>query len=629
MSKQSFYIHKNTIPPYEYDKVISFIESYEPSVRINFLIETYLVLKLLKTENEFAEFKYLIRTFNEHLKNFPESIFDVNYGEINFSYTDVFWELALFLNRLSENDADNFELYIAKYQIQVILLDSRFKLIQLFPAIIKNNFLSVPENIEFFLDHQSGRYIDSSKGIFIKLGVTNQDINDLAKRYCESDLANPNYLQSIVDYKKLSQYSFEDDVKLLSKRTIDRFWEEHFESNGGFAYSQGVGIAPLSDGQLYSFESKGLNYRITFNKTVLDENHEFSTLLNHFIYIFNFFDYNTGLPWLVQNQETFSFSKLFSSKSNADYTDFDNNSKIQYGLLFFAYFYYLKDNNIDLEEIISWYFNVYLKEELGIHGFYFHSSNKESSYYERGKSVISEMDSILDQYEMFLKYMKIDPELLEMKSQSSSYEYLGSFLEKKFIKLKTNKENTELFSKLFSNQSTLSHISSKKNMQSFFRHAQDGISINDFREYQKGAIELLIKKDIIEIVDEDGAIKFKNPREINILYKLWKTGTYCLFYRKKSNLKAVEQLVKKGLCEYSSKLFSEAEINYLSYILDDKKYGNGLKIRNKFAHGKFSYLKEEQHEKNYLELLQILVFYVIRINDELEFFAESGKSITL
>ena len=214
MSEQTFYIHKNTIPPYEYDKVISFIESYEPLVSINHIIETYLVLKLLKTEREFAEFKYLISTFNNHLENFPESIFDVNYGEINFSYRDVFWELALFLNRLNIDDADKFELYIAKHQIQVIMLDSRFKLIQLFPAIVKNNFLSIPENIEFFLNHQKGKYIDSSNGLFIKLGVTNQDINDLAKRYCESDLANPNYLQSIVDYKKLSQYSFEDDVKL-------------------------------------------------------------------------------------------------------------------------------------------------------------------------------------------------------------------------------------------------------------------------------------------------------------------------------------------------------------------------------------------------------------------------------
>ena len=42
MSEQTFYIHKNTIPPYEYDKVISFIESYEPLVSINHIIETYL-----------------------------------------------------------------------------------------------------------------------------------------------------------------------------------------------------------------------------------------------------------------------------------------------------------------------------------------------------------------------------------------------------------------------------------------------------------------------------------------------------------------------------------------------------------------------------------------------------------
>ena len=70
MSEQTFYIHKNTIPPYEYDKVISFIESYEPLVSINHIIETYLVLKLLKTEREFAEFKYLISTFNNHLENF-------------------------------------------------------------------------------------------------------------------------------------------------------------------------------------------------------------------------------------------------------------------------------------------------------------------------------------------------------------------------------------------------------------------------------------------------------------------------------------------------------------------------------------------------------------------------------
>ena len=72
-------------------------------------------------------------------------------------------------------------------------------------------------------------------------------------------------------------------------------------------------------------------------------------------------------------------------------------------MLFSGIFWLLKQNEIDVEEIIEWYFNIYLETELDIKGFRFHASNKESSYYERGKSIICEMDSILDQYELFVR----------------------------------------------------------------------------------------------------------------------------------------------------------------------------------------------------------------------------------
>lgn len=620
-----FYIHMNRIPRHEYDKVISFISAYKPSDNIDYLLETYLVYKLLQTEKEFSDFKDLKSNFKNDLDKFPNSIFEIDYNDINVFYRDSFWELALFLNRLNYDDADKFETYITNNQINVICLESSSKLIQLFPSKIKKNFLSYPTNIEFFLTHQSGKYINSPNGLLTKLNVNNQDINDLAKRYCESERANPNYLQSIVDYKKKSQFYFEDTIKLLSKRTIDQFWEKHFNTNEGISYYQKVSIEPLSYDQVSSFKTKGISYEITINKNILDENHDFPTLLNHFIYIFNFFDYDTGLPWLELNQEHINLERLFSSQSNADYVNLDKKLKEQYSLLFFAYFEYLKNNNIDIEEIVEWYFNFYVKEELGIQGFYFHSSNNESSYYERGKSLIGEMDSILDQYEIFSKNEEIDPELLEIRSRSASYNILDSFKEKKFIKLKTNDENSRLLAMIFSDQSPLSYFKSQEKIHTFFEHIQDGSTIRDFSEYQRNFIKDLIDIDIVEVIKESEIIKFKNEREINILYKLWRTGTYCLFYREESNLEAADQLVYKGFCEYTGKLFSEIEINYLSYILDDKKYGNGLKIRNKFAHGKFSYLKAEQHLQNYLELLQILIFYVIRINDELEYFANLTK----
>lgn len=621
MQQQRFHIPKNVIEPYQYDIALNYIEAYRPSTEINNLIETYLILKLIKKENEFSKFKHLISRFhNDISKNFPITIFEIDYDSIDIFYKDIFWELVLFLEKINKDDVSQFESYIKKYNIQTINLKNVTKLIDLFPQVIKENFLFLSRNIEFFLNHQSGKFTDSN-GLYIKLGITNEEINNLAREYCKTDSINPNYLQSIVEYKKLSKYEFDDEIKLLAKRKSDKFLEKHFETNEGFQYSISVGIKSLDNDKLYEPIKNG----ILLNKIILDEHHDFSTLLNNYIYLLGFFNHESGLPWLVANEETFSFARHFSHKSNAHYDSYFPQLKLYHNLLFQTYFDYLKQNEIDVEEIIEWYFNIYLETELDIKGFRFHASNKESSYYERGKSIICEMDSILDQYELFVRNGEINQDLLEIKSKASSYASLKSFNEKKFIILNNTPDNSALFSALFSDQSPLSFISSKKEHKTFFKHIKEGVKISDFADYQVEQIKILIEKNILKLSND--VIKFTNFQEINILNKLWKSGTYCLYYKDKLILDIAEDLCKKGYCEYSDNLFSEYESNYLSYILDDKKYGNGLKIRNKFSHGKFSYKSEEEHQKNYLELLQIVIFYVMRINDELEFYKSKLANI--
>lgn len=193
-----------------------------------------------------------------------------------------------------------------------------------------------------------------------------------------------------------------------------------------------------------------------------------------------------------------------------------------------------------------------------------HPSNKESSYYERGKSIVSEMDSILDQYELFFRNGEIDQGLLEIKSKASSYASLKSFNEKKFLKLSNTSDNSSLFSTLFSDQSTLSTISSKEEPSAFFEHIKSGVKITDFEDYQVELIKILIDKDLLKLSNE--LITFTNFQEINILNKLWRSGTYCLYYKDKLILDIAEDLCRKGYCEYSDKLFSDHENNYLSYI---------------------------------------------------------------
>ena len=457
MQHKRFHAPNSVIEPRQYDMALNYIEEYQPSTEINNLIETYLILKLIRKENEFSKFKHLISKFyNDISTNFPNTIFEIDYDSINIFYKDVFWELVLDLEKINKDDVSQFESYIKKYNIHTINLKNVTKLISLFPQVIKENFLSRSRNIEFFLNHQSGKFIDSN-GLYVKLGITNEEINNLAREYCQTDSINPNYLQSIVEYKKLSKYEFDDEVKLLAKRKSKEFWKKHFETNEGIHYSISVVIKPLDSDKL----CKPIENGILLNKIILDEHHDFPTLLNNF-YLLGFFNRETGLPWLVANEETFSFTRLFSPKSNAHFEDYDSHLKNFYGLLFYTYFEYLKKNNIDIEEIINWYFNIYLETKLNIKGFHFHASNKESSYYERGKSIICEMDSILDQYELFFRHREIDQGLLEIKSKASSYASLKSFNEKKFIKLNNTPDNSALFSALFSNQSPLSFISSKK-----------------------------------------------------------------------------------------------------------------------------------------------------------------------
>ncbi|ORO45027.1 hypothetical protein [Streptococcus oralis] len=612
MQKQRFHTPNNVIEPYQYDIALNYIEAYQPSTEINNLIETYLILKLIKKENEFSKFKNLISKFHNDLStNFPINIFEIDYDSIYIFYKDIFWELVLSLGKINKDDASKFESYIKKYKIQTMTLKNVKKLIDLFPQVIKENFLSQSRNIEFFLTHQSGKFTDSN-GLYNKLGITNEEINNLARRYCKTNDINTNYLQAIVDYKKLSKYDFDGPIRLLAKRTIKEFWEKNSESCETWQLTQSVRIVPLDPDKLSYRE----NDEIILNQLVLDEYHDFPTLLNNYIYFIEFFNYETGLPCIVANDENFSFYQLFSPKSSTYFDNFRPQLKLSHSLLFFAYFDYLRKNKIDVEEIVEWYFDNYLKNELKIEGFHFHASNKKSSFYERGKCIISEMDSILKQYDLFFKYGEIDIDLLEIDSKVPSYDSLISFNEKKFLKLNNESDNSLLFSLLFSDQSALNFNPSKKEHSTFFKHIINGVKITDFNDFQVKQIKILIDKNLLKLSNE--VIEFTNFHEIYVLYKLWKSGTYCLYYKGELVLEAAENLCRKGYCEYSNKLFSEYETNYLSYILDDKKYGNGLKIRNKFSHGDFTYKSEEEHLKNYLELLQIVIFYVIRINDELE-----------
>ncbi len=65
-----------------------------------------------------------------------------------------------------------------------------------------------------------------------------------------------------------------------------------------------------------------------------------------------------------------------------------------------------------------------------------------------------------------------------------------------------------------------------------------------------------------------------------------------------------------------NKLFSMEECDYLNYILNDSKFTNGMKLRNKYMHGKGSYDEAALH-MDYIFVLYVLTLIIGRINDDL------------
>lgn len=113
MQHKRFHAPNNVIEPHQYDIALNYIKAYQPSTEINNLIETYLILKLIKKENQFSKFKYLIRKFHNDLSaNFPITIFEIDYDSIDVFYKDVFWELVIDLEKINKDDVSQFESYI-------------------------------------------------------------------------------------------------------------------------------------------------------------------------------------------------------------------------------------------------------------------------------------------------------------------------------------------------------------------------------------------------------------------------------------------------------------------------------------------------------------------------------------
>lgn len=615
------------------------------------------ILQTFCSENELSDINYIIELFNinellDHnlrLKRWSDADFEY-YKSITKNFDRV---IATFFSRVNEKSfLHSLEAIDIKYISDFWFLIDRFKV---YRSISEDALLKATEQPDFDLcsllkqkeivyfygqaitdymlrSHDSAELLISQFLTVSKVSehtlwfpkeLSGEFKENIILDYIRSEKANPNYLELIARSQSTSELPLHDKTKLEARKKYDSCVKSYFSENNGFKYSAEIIFSEIQDEVILYNDTDSHSFSISYGLKWVEENQDYPTLLNNFIYLFVYVDEFFRSQFVSQPAQLSVFERFIGVKGKKDYKTgiHYNIGHMSFDLQMIGYYRELSKLNIKLESLYKWFFESYLIDEFQAVGFTFLAPSDGTNDLEKCKLLASEIDSILKQFSMFVTEGYIDRELFEMSSEHVKLEKVPSLIENKYIYPKNDACQGSM-NLLFSDQSGLAYTKkTQSHYEDFFSLMKnETMSLADFEEYQKPELDWLLQHGCINI-DSDGVLTL-NLKKVIILKDLYNNQVSCLKYLDHYQ-SMIENMVESGELYYKASLFSRPEQAYINYILNKAEFSNGHDLRNKYIHGTHS-LREEDHKRDYIELLKIMTLIIIKINEEFCLFNEQA-----
>lgn len=533
------------------------------------------------------------------------------YDEIDFTLVEDFLEIIEkygIYNEISEND---FKDFMDKEHMHVYIVLKFKKLVEYYDNVIKDKILSDLNNTETIISKHL-----KDKGLYLPASLTSEEVLKLMDKYIASNEANINVLRKIVTFPTGTGLNIPDKIKLHAKRKMKEEEEKIFSNGAGF--ESGVSISyptAQEEAVLVSMDNRMVDIKVS--RKWLEENLDYPTLWNNFIYIFNFVDEKfclefdskqnevSALERVIRDSGPHLFNKSFAFTTKEMISDAE----------IFSYTNVLNILGVRIESMMEWFFNDYIKEEFNINEFIVKLPSENTSYFEKCRSILPEIDRIFKQYNVLIEEGEIDQELIQMSSSSVKNKDIKSFNQKKYVYPSGDWYKTASFL-LFSDQSSIFYMPNKGKYKNFLDLiVKEKVFRCDFKEYQLQRMQWLFDNNIIS-EDVSGYLKFIDLNLIYVLKELYYNDVLSYWHYPEEIKKVIEKLGEKNHVCFENTLFSRNEQDYFDYYLNKTKFTNGYDIRNKYLHGTNSN-DEKQYEADYYRILKLIVIIIIKINDDL------------
>ena len=415
-----------------------------------------------------------------------------------------------------------------------------------------------------------------------------------------------------------------DRIRFKAQERSNQMAKELFSS--GISYKFGTQIGFEKDlEEAFVIDEYHPLFRARYSYKWIQDNLDYPTLLNNFIYLFEYVSYYDMRCLLVSNKASLGiFESLTLDQSNSSYPDGTVYELLNMAALaqMSSYYDVLSNLGIRLENILEWFFREYLEEEFMIDGFDVTLPSKESTFLEKCTVIMPALEHVLKQFKIYCEDGVINNDFLTFQSGQLIYKDIPSLQNKKYVYVHSADCNRILYL-LFSTPTT----NKKKNIdyESLYMCIEnEDITCDDLYNYQVHEIEWLVQKSIL-FIDEHEKIKFCSKEVVTIYARLFYCEVIVYPHLPKQQKIFVDQMIDEGILTFENTLFSRQEAEYYDFHLNRRYFLNGHDLRNKYLHFQPRNGDNKQQRTDYLTFLKLFVIAIIKINDDICCYEETDK----
>lgn len=593
-------------------------DAYIKSDDINSIIELYNIQQFFDneillndwTEENIEKYKNIVFSFSGLIGRFLSSINDNNIenilNNIHFEYKDDFWFLFDKYKLNSHISNTCFERIINNHDENIVSILKCKGIVNKYDNEISSFLRKWDLTGRIVVENYLSRHINN---YYFPNSFNNKDFDDVLIRYIDLTNCSMNHLELI--YKSASsQLKINNITRLKAKEKYNEMRDDFFKDKnvaiGKFSIS-------INYGNGFSQTTNDGKCSCVYDKKWFDEHLDFPTILNNFKHVYNYWDECWRISLVSKDIETGVVERLASNIGNKWY--FENYAykfrKMKSSAEMICYYKYLKEKNIDLCDVLEWFFKDYLFQEFETDGFEFNAPSSGTSFLEKNKILLSELDGVLKQFRLFVENGSINRDLFELCTEQMQIDSIPSFIKNKYAY--PNDNDIKNAASILFHHSYLVDFAFDAND---YEHLcallfNENINTTDLNDNQLKYLSCLERMDAITVTD--GNVKL-NIDAVALLNDIYCNEVLCLSYSKKYS-SIIDEWVKKGYLRVESTLFSIPEQKYLKFMLNKNEFTNGPELRNKYIHSNYSKDTKVQ-EEDFYEILKIVILVIGKINEE-------------